>query len=513
MGTISAVAVAAIAFTASAEPSYVSELSFAKDNPTFDPHGDGTQIVGDVSVTDGGWLDFYGRSVVQTPNRADLNPGTADFTFGARLALTRGVGDWNVMQKGYWADPQWKLSTHATASGARLSCRFSGSAGAVQVFTDRPVLTKDGTWHDVACVREGNTVRVEVDGAVAAEGSGPIGSIVSTKPYLIGSKGMQIAKPDQYQGLLDNAFVIRDDNPTRPPPENHSPKADLTVVGCDRLACTFDATDSSDPDGDALQYSWNFGDGTTGSGSRPTHDFDVGGSYRVSVKVQDPDGASASAAVTVDVSANGPQVGFRDASGAVADAKAISVTIPTTVQAGDALLLLVTVSKSAPTIKAPGGWQALGREADDSMQTVLWSREATAADAGASVAVSSSGSAMMTADVLAYSSSGAAAPTLTAVPSAEDQRTATHVTPTTAVTSGDWVVSLWADRSAETTGWQPPPSVTVRQFLATTGAGHVTSLVADSGGPVGGATAGGLSATASAPSHVATMWTVVVSPA
>ena len=210
LGVVAGAALMVVGFPADAEPQLVSELTFSPDDPTFDPYGSGTSILGDVAVAPEGWLDFFGRSVVQTPDRPSLNPRTADFSFGTRLALTRGVGDWNVMQKGFFKDRQWKLSIHARSGAAQLSCRVSGSSGAVHVFTDGAVIT-DGQWHQAVCAREGNEIQVRLDGAVVARGTGAIGSVTSTRPYLVGSKGMDLADPDQYLGLLDDAFVVVDD--------------------------------------------------------------------------------------------------------------------------------------------------------------------------------------------------------------------------------------------------------------------------------------------------------------
>jgi hypothetical protein len=53
---------------------------------------------------------------------------------------------------------------------------------------------------------------------------------------------------------------------------------------------SFDASNSSDPDGSAndLQYFWNFGDGANGTGKLVDHTFQLGGEYIVTLTVVDP---------------------------------------------------------------------------------------------------------------------------------------------------------------------------------------------------------------------------------
>ena len=64
---------------------------------------------------------------------------------------------------------------------------------------------------------------------------------------------------------------------------------------------SFDGSASSDPDGDALSYSWAFGDGASGSGARPTHTYASVGSYTVRLTVADGKGGSSPASTTAQV--------------------------------------------------------------------------------------------------------------------------------------------------------------------------------------------------------------------
>ena len=49
----------------------------------------------------------------------------------------------------------------------------------------------------------------------------------------------------------------------------------------------FDGGSSSDPDGDVLTFSWDFGDGNTGEGIRPNHFYESVGNFTVTLVVSD----------------------------------------------------------------------------------------------------------------------------------------------------------------------------------------------------------------------------------
>jgi len=61
--------------------------------------------------------------------------------------------------------------------------------------------------------------------------------------------------------------------------------AGQTIAGITNLSFTADG--ASDPEGQPLTYSWNFGDGASGSGQTATHVYNIGGTFPVSVAVSD----------------------------------------------------------------------------------------------------------------------------------------------------------------------------------------------------------------------------------
>jgi VCBS repeat-containing protein len=70
---------------------------------------------------------------------------------------------------------------------------------------------------------------------------------------------------------------------------NDAPTADVggPYTGEAGLAVAFDGTGSSDVDGNVVSYTWDFGDGATGTGATPTHVYATAGTYTVTLTVTD----------------------------------------------------------------------------------------------------------------------------------------------------------------------------------------------------------------------------------
>ena len=83
---------------------------------------------------------------------------------------------------------------------------------------------------------------------------------------------------------------------------NQPPTANFTF-SCSGLGCNFTST-SSDPDGSIASYSWTFGDATSSTLQNPSHTYGAAGSYTVTLRVSDNQGAqSTTTSKTVTVTA------------------------------------------------------------------------------------------------------------------------------------------------------------------------------------------------------------------
>jgi len=86
---------------------------------------------------------------------------------------------------------------------------------------------------------------------------------------------------------------------------------------------SFDASESYDPDGTIVSYSWDFGDGTTATGVSVQHAYSQDGTYTVTLTVIDDDGATDTASKTKTVLNRVPIALFTESAETVSSGESI----------------------------------------------------------------------------------------------------------------------------------------------------------------------------------------------
>jgi phosphatidylinositol-3-phosphatase len=276
--------------------------------------------------------------------------------------------------------------------------------------------------------------------------------------------------------------------------QTSGPTASFTY-GCTDLTCSFDGSGSS---GGVTAYSWDFGDGVTGSGATTSHTFAASGTYPVTLTVTGQAGTTDSLTKQVTVSPPQQQIAFVASADANGNGATESLTVPASVSSGDGMVLIATGAGTG-AITAPAGWQPVGSESSNgSMVTSIWSRVATSSDAGTSETLTFGTTYRKGAvELLAYSGTSTSAPVAAFATHGDHVTTTTATTPPISVaTPGSWVVSGWEVKSSTVTAWVTTPAgQVVRDAALGSGSGRIDMLAIDSGAAVPVGTAGGLSAT------------------
>ncbi|CAL9580028.1 hypothetical protein SUDANB58_05016 [Streptomyces sp. enrichment culture] len=105
----------------------------------------------------------------------------------------------------------------------------------------------------------------------------------------------------------EHSALYRIENAT----DGHSPVAQAAAnktSGRAPLRVRFSSAGTTDQDGDALTYSWDFGDGSTSTQADPTHRYRKNGTYTATLTVKDPSGRTGSASVQIVVGNTAPKV-------------------------------------------------------------------------------------------------------------------------------------------------------------------------------------------------------------
>lgn len=441
--------------------------------------------------------------VIHVPDSNDLEPGDQAFTIELRYRTKEKFG--NITQKGQatTAGGQWKIQN----PGGMPSCLFKGSLG--RVATRAPEPLNDLQWHTLTCTYDSTGVVMYVDGVYKSRKRGSAGVINNKMPMTVGGKTDcdQIRVTcDYFTGQIDYLRISKSGVSNAPP------VAEFTH-SCIELACTFDSSGSSDPDGSIVSRTWNFGDGQTSGAISPTHQYAAAGSYPVTLTVTDNQGATrvASRIVTVTTDSQPSAVTFETSASSSGGDRNPSVRVPAGAAAGQRMLLVLSLNSSDISVSDPGGltgWTQVGEVDDGSMRTVAWTRVAQAGDAGTLVTTPLGAAAKHTVVLATYS--GVAPGTPVVATGTTGSSTTHHQAPAVQAPVGAWVVTYWADKSSSTTSWASPGSVTDREVPCTAGGGRVCSLLSDSGEPVASGNYGPLTAQTNAPSNKATMLSVVL---
>jgi PKD repeat protein len=306
---------------------------------------------------------------------------------------------------------------------------------------------------------------------------------------------------------------------TAPPPVNAAPTAAITNASCTDLACSFTGSTSSDPDGDTLTYSWDFGDGSAAvTTTNASHTYATAGARTVTLTVDDGQGHTDSDSVTANPTEPDPDpasnIAYVGSSSTNGNRVTHAAPIPGGVNLGDTLVVFFTANTTNPTYTPPAGWTQLESANGNGIVTRAWTRAATAADLepNARVVVTSSSYAKSDITVAAYRGTDGTSPIATSASRLDNASGAAHTSPAvTATDDASWLVTYWADKSSDTTGWTAPGGQSVRQAVPTTSSsGHITALLTDSNGPVASGARGQLTATANSTSSRGASFSVLL---
>jgi len=244
----------------------------------------------------------------------------------------------------------WDFGDGNTATGIKVSNTYSESGVYTVTLT---VTDDDGATDTIATskmVRNQSPIAIFTESAEtvyinemitfnAAESHDPDGTIVAYFwDFGDGSTATGISVSHDYSNngfylvkltVTDNEGATASAHATkivmnRPPVASFTETAKIVNTG---ETISFDASESSDPDGTIVSYSWDFGDGAEGTGVSVQHAYSQDGEYTVTLTVTDDDGAtdttSATKTVLKIVLNQGPIASFTESAETVSSGESI----------------------------------------------------------------------------------------------------------------------------------------------------------------------------------------------
>lgn len=191
--------------------------------------------------------------------------------------------------------------------------KFGTYTGAENVAVS-PQSYNDGAWHHMVATQSDAGMKLYVDGALVAENPQTQAEGYSGYWRIGGDRVWGGASSNYFAGSIDEAAVYpKALTPEQvvehyrvgsgaPEPANQDPVAEFTAEVQD-LTVNVDASASTDLDGEITEYSWDFGDGSAGTGQSAEHAYADSGTYEVTLTVTDNRDGTATATHSVEVQA------------------------------------------------------------------------------------------------------------------------------------------------------------------------------------------------------------------
>ncbi len=244
----------------------------------------------DGSTLTAAFLDFATDDVIEGLIRFDLlgdetgRIGSQDEVLSAKLVVRTG----SAPEFSGAADSNDPITVHRVLKDWTVESTFglqgiSETTGEITPAVD-----------EVTGAGEASEVWFDVTQAVKAWQAGQANFGLNLKVQ--GTDGWQMLWPGTPDGALVPKLRVWSVRGTGIPLAQIAPG---TFEGRAPLTVSLDASGSSDPQGQALSYAWDFADGSTNSGAQVTHVFTQPGLYDVVLKVRDTDGKEGQAVVRV----------------------------------------------------------------------------------------------------------------------------------------------------------------------------------------------------------------------
>jgi len=266
---------------------------------------------------------------VTAPNQ----PPTANFTFSCS-ALTCSFTSTSSDPDGSIASYSWNFGdatsstlqnpshSYGAAGSYTVTLRVTDNQGAQSTTTSKTVtVTAPNQPPTASFTRSCNGLSCAFNSSGSSDPDGTIASY----SWTFGDGGTSTAANPSHAYAAGGTYTVTlrvtDNQGAQSPaasqnvtvtPPNQTPTASFTR-SCNGLSCTFNSSGSSDPDGSIASYSWTFGDGGTSTAANPSHSYAAGGTYTVTLRVTDNQGAqspAASQSVTVTQPNQAPTANF-----------------------------------------------------------------------------------------------------------------------------------------------------------------------------------------------------------